>query len=86
MKKQPDCKRKVNLPKMDQNQSPRNTITRMLPFKGEKRLLCASPKVATYDLQPEMSAFDVRDSILPEIEQKTANFNARIITLLSGTL
>ncbi|MFC6996457.1 2,3-bisphosphoglycerate-independent phosphoglycerate mutase [Rufibacter roseus] len=44
------------------------------PFEGEKRLLCPSPKVATYDLQPEMSAFDIRNSIVPEIEQETADF------------
>ncbi|GAB2542857.1 2,3-bisphosphoglycerate-independent phosphoglycerate mutase [Rufibacter soli] len=44
------------------------------PFKGEKRLLCPSPKVATYDLQPEMSAFDIRDAIIPEIEAETADF------------
>lgn len=47
---------------------------REMPFEGEKRILCPSPKVATYDLQPEMSAFDIRDKIIPEIEQKTADF------------
>jgi 2,3-bisphosphoglycerate-independent phosphoglycerate mutase len=44
------------------------------PFEGEKRLLCPSPKVATYDLQPEMSAFDIRDAIIPEIQQGAADF------------
>ncbi|MBC3539404.1 2,3-bisphosphoglycerate-independent phosphoglycerate mutase [Rufibacter sediminis] len=44
------------------------------PFDGEKRLLCPSPKVATYDMQPEMSAFDIRDAIVPEIEAETADF------------
>ena len=44
------------------------------PFEGEKRILCPSPKVATYDLQPEMSALEIRDKILPEIEARTANF------------
>ncbi|RNI23674.1 2,3-bisphosphoglycerate-independent phosphoglycerate mutase [Rufibacter latericius] len=44
------------------------------PFEGEKRLLCPSPKVATYDMQPEMSAFDIRDAIVPEIEAETADF------------
>lgn len=44
------------------------------PFEGEKRILCPSPKVATYDLQPEMSALEIRDKIVPEIEGKTANF------------
>ncbi|MAP54289.1 2,3-bisphosphoglycerate-independent phosphoglycerate mutase [Altibacter sp.] len=47
---------------------------RETPFKGEKRILCPSPKVATYDLQPEMSAYEVRDKILPEIKNKTADF------------
>jgi len=44
------------------------------PFKGEKRIMCASPKVATYDLQPEMSAFEIRDKIIPEIKDKSADF------------
>ena len=43
-------------------------------FEGEKRLLCPSPKVATYDLQPEMSAADIRDSIIPELQAKSADF------------
>ncbi len=47
---------------------------REAPFEGEKRLLCPSPKVATYDLQPEMSAFEIRDKIIPEIDNKTADF------------
>ncbi|ALI99069.1 2,3-bisphosphoglycerate-independent phosphoglycerate mutase [Rufibacter tibetensis] len=47
---------------------------RELPFEGEKRLLCPSPKVATYDMQPEMSAFDIRDAIIPEIEAESADF------------
>lgn len=44
------------------------------PFDGEKRILCPSPKVATYDLQPEMSAFEIRDKIIPELQGKTADF------------
>jgi 2,3-bisphosphoglycerate-independent phosphoglycerate mutase len=43
-------------------------------FNGEKRLMVNSPKVATYDLQPEMSAEEVTQTILPEIENKTADF------------
>jgi 2,3-bisphosphoglycerate-independent phosphoglycerate mutase len=43
-------------------------------FNGEKRLLCPSPKVATYDLQPEMSAFDIRDKIIPELKDKWPDF------------
>ncbi|MEM0933477.1 MAG: 2,3-bisphosphoglycerate-independent phosphoglycerate mutase [Bacteroidota bacterium] len=44
------------------------------PFDGEQRILCPSPKVATYDLQPEMSAYDIRDSILPELQKEDAQF------------
>ena len=44
------------------------------PFEGEKRILCPSPKVATYDLQPEMSAYDVRDAIIPELEKAETDF------------
>jgi 2,3-bisphosphoglycerate-independent phosphoglycerate mutase len=44
------------------------------PFEGESRLLCASPKVATYDLKPEMSAFDIRDAIIPELKKKEVDF------------
>ncbi len=47
---------------------------RETPFEGEKRILCPSPKVATYDLQPEMSAFEIRDKILTEIISKSADF------------
>lgn len=43
-------------------------------FDGEKRLLCPSPKVATYDLQPEMSASDIKDKIIPELKDKSADF------------
>ena len=43
-------------------------------FEGEKRILCPSPKVATYDLKPEMSAYDVRDAIVPELKNQTADF------------
>ncbi len=47
---------------------------REVPFEGEKRLMVQSPKVATYDLQPEMSAYEVTDAIVPEILNKTADF------------
>ena len=43
-------------------------------FEGEHRLLISSPKVATYDLQPEMSAFEVRDSIIEDIENQSPDF------------
>ncbi|OFY64595.1 MAG: phosphoglycerate mutase (2,3-diphosphoglycerate-independent) [Bacteroidetes bacterium RIFCSPLOWO2_02_FULL_36_8] len=43
-------------------------------FTGESRILCPSPKVPTYDLQPEMSAKDIRDKIIPELKKKSADF------------
>lgn len=43
-------------------------------FEGEKRILVASPKVATYDLQPEMSAYELTDAVLPEIENRSFDF------------
>ncbi|MGK7393770.1 MAG: 2,3-bisphosphoglycerate-independent phosphoglycerate mutase [Candidatus Cyclobacteriaceae bacterium M3_2C_046] len=43
-------------------------------FDGEKRILCSSPKVPTYDLQPEMSAEEIRDSIIPELKNKETDF------------
>lgn len=43
-------------------------------FDGEKRILCPSPKVATYDLQPEMSANDIKDNIIPELEKEEPDF------------
>lgn len=47
---------------------------RETPFEGESRLMIPSPKVATYDLKPEMSAYEVTDAIVPEIEKETADF------------
>lgn len=47
---------------------------RETPFEGERRLLIPSPKVATYDLKPEMSAVELTDAIVPEIEKETADF------------
>ena len=44
------------------------------PFKGEKRLMCTSPKVATYDLQPEMSAKEITATIIPEMQKGEAAF------------
>jgi 2,3-bisphosphoglycerate-independent phosphoglycerate mutase len=44
------------------------------PFDGEKRIMIPSPKVATYDLKPEMSAHEVTNALLPEIKNKTADF------------
>ncbi len=44
------------------------------PIEGETHILCPSPKVATYDLQPEMSAYDIRDKIMPELEKGEVDF------------
>lgn len=43
-------------------------------FEGEKRILCPSPKVATYDLQPEMSAFDLKNALIPELQIQATDF------------
>jgi 2,3-bisphosphoglycerate-independent phosphoglycerate mutase len=43
-------------------------------FAGETRILCPSPKVATYDLQPEMSADEIKNKIIPELEKKEVDF------------
>ena len=43
-------------------------------FEGEKRIMMPSPKVATYDLQPEMSANELTDALIPEVENKSADF------------
>ncbi len=47
---------------------------RELPFKGETRLLKNSPKVATYDLKPEMSAYKLTEALIPELEKRTTDF------------
>jgi 2,3-bisphosphoglycerate-independent phosphoglycerate mutase len=47
---------------------------RETPFKGEKRLMASSPKVATYDLKPEMSAEEVKTKIISEIENNQPDF------------
>jgi 2,3-bisphosphoglycerate-independent phosphoglycerate mutase len=44
------------------------------PFTGENRIMIPSPKVATYDLQPEMSAAAVTDAIVQEINKESADF------------
>ncbi|TAJ52970.1 MAG: 2,3-bisphosphoglycerate-independent phosphoglycerate mutase [Chitinophagaceae bacterium] len=44
------------------------------PFVGESRIMVPSPKVATYDLQPEMSAVEITDKLIPEIEKESADF------------
>jgi 2,3-bisphosphoglycerate-independent phosphoglycerate mutase len=43
-------------------------------FNGESRIMVPSPKVATYDLKPEMSAVEITDKLVPEIEKESADF------------
>ncbi len=47
---------------------------RELPFEGETRILRNSPKVATYDLQPEMSAVELADALVPELQKQEVDF------------
>lgn len=48
---------------------------REIEFEGEKRILCPSPKeVPTYDLKPEMSAFEITKNIIPELNAQSADF------------
>jgi 2,3-bisphosphoglycerate-independent phosphoglycerate mutase len=47
---------------------------REIPFRGENRILRNSPKVATYDLQPEMSAYELKDALLPELKEGKVDF------------
>jgi 2,3-bisphosphoglycerate-independent phosphoglycerate mutase len=44
------------------------------PFHGESRILRNSPKVATYDLQPEMSAFELKNALVPELKEGKVDF------------
>lgn len=44
------------------------------PFTGEQRILRNSPKVATYDLKPEMSAFELKDALIPELKKGDVDF------------
>jgi 2,3-bisphosphoglycerate-independent phosphoglycerate mutase len=44
------------------------------PFKGESRIMIPSPKVATYDLQPEMSAIGIQDAVIEDIKKNQPDF------------
>ena len=44
------------------------------PFDGESRILRNSPKVATYDLKPEMSAYELKDALCEDLEKGEADF------------
>jgi len=54
------------------------------PYDGEQRGLIASPKVDTYDLQPEMSAYEVRDKVLEAI--KSDQFGFVVVNLANGDM
>ena len=47
---------------------------REAPYEGEERILVASPKVATYDLKPEMSAYEVKDKLVDAIKSQEYDF------------
>lgn len=47
---------------------------REAPFEGEDRILVPSPKVATYDLKPEMSAYEVKDNLVAAIKEDKYDF------------
>lgn len=47
---------------------------REVPFEAEQRIMAASPKVATYDLQPEMSAYELTDKVVAQIETGEFDF------------
>ena len=47
---------------------------RETPYEGEERILVASPKVPTYDLQPEMSAYEVKDKLVAAIREDKYDF------------
>jgi 2,3-bisphosphoglycerate-independent phosphoglycerate mutase len=54
------------------------------PSKGEDRILVPSPKVATYDLKPEMSAFEVTEKLVKEIEKE--KYSLIVVNLVNGDL
>lgn len=47
---------------------------RETPFIGEQRILKNSPKVPTYDLKPEMSAYELRDALIPVLKEEKTDF------------
>jgi len=57
---------------------------REAPYDGEERTLVASPKVATYDLQPEMSAYEVKDKLIASIN--TNKFDFIVVNFANGDM
>ena len=54
------------------------------PYEGESRILVPSPKVATYDLKPEMSAYEITDKALEAIDSK--NYDVIIMNFANGDM
>ena len=54
------------------------------PFKGEDRILIPSPKVATYDLKPEMSAYEVKDALVAELNKQ--KYDLVILNFANGDM
>ena len=59
-------------------------MTQLRLFKGEERILIPSPKVATYDLKPEMSAFEVCDALVDAID--SGKFDTIIVNFANGDM
>ena len=57
---------------------------RETPYEGEDRILVASPKVATYDLKPEMSAYEVKDKLVEAI--KTQDYDFIVVNYANGDM
>ena len=57
---------------------------RETPYEGEERILVASPKVATYDLKPEMSAYEVKDKLVEAI--KTEKYDFIVVNYANGDM
>lgn len=57
---------------------------REAPYEGEDRILVPSPKVATYDLQPEMSAFEVKDKLVDAIN--TQDYDFIVVNFANGDM
>ncbi|MBU1519702.1 2,3-bisphosphoglycerate-independent phosphoglycerate mutase [Patescibacteria group bacterium] len=54
------------------------------PYKNEKRILIPSPRVATYDLKPEMSIFEITNKLLQKIDEEKYNFI--VVNLVNGDM
>lgn len=57
---------------------------RETPYDAEERILVPSPKVATYDLKPEMSAYEVKDKLVEAI--KTQKFDFIVVNYANGDM